>query len=279
MKKTLLLAAVLMSSVAVSNAQVTACTPDPNYTPTSPTGAGIKELECAKTNTLYETSTTVVIPTVVSIAISPGNPPTTVRICEVKIDNIDNWPAHTIAPNWAIFKDNTQYAAGNWITVTDPTTTRACVSIEALFTAAYNDSVVVKGEAKVSLTPANCTFTVNVPFSTIDAANGGLPIGFVVADNCTYSVEENLSNNSFDVAQNFPNPVDGSSQISFNVPSAGKVNFRVTNLLGSIVADKMIAANAGQNNIEIASGAYAPGIYLYSMTFEGQTITKRMIVK
>lgn len=276
MKKFLLLTSLLATSVAFTNAQVTQCTPDPNYTPTGTTGAGIKDLECAKTNTLYNTSTTIVIPTVLTV------PPTgTFRICSVKIDNITNWPTFTIAPSWAIYEGSSQYAGGQWISITDPIATRACVSIEALFTQPYNDSIVVQGSAKVSMNVSSCAgLLIDVPFSALDANNGGLPIGFVVADNCTYSEEENtLSNNSFDVAQNFPNPVDGSSQITFNVPNSGKVTYRITNLLGSVIAEKQIAATAGKNQIDIAAGSYASGVYMYSLTFNGQTITKRMIVK
>lgn len=278
MKKFLLLTSLLASSFAITNAQITQCWPDQNYTPTSPTGAGIMDLECAKTNVLYQTSTTIVIPTVVSIPINGTT--TSVRICSVQVNNIVNWPAYNNAPNWAIWEQGNQYAAGQWVAITQPNITRACVSIEALFTAPYNDSVVVEGNAKVSLDPLTCgALQLEVPFSEIDQDNGGLPIAFVVADDCTYSVEETLSNNSFDVAQNYPNPVDGSSQIMFNVPSAGKVNFRVTNLLGSVVAEKQINATPGKNTIDIASGSFASGVYMYSITFNGQTITKRMIVK
>lgn len=278
MKKILLLTSLFATSIAITNAQITQCTPDANYTPTSATGAGIMDLECARTNVVYNTSTTIVIPTVVTIPVD-GNP-TSVRICSVQVNNITNWPTYSVAPSWAIWEQGNQFAAGQWVQITQPTTTRACVSIEALFTAPYNDSVVVEGKAKVSLDANSCTaLLIDVPFSEIDPNNGGLPIAFVVADDCTFGVDETLSNNSFDVAQNYPNPVDGSSQIIFNVPNAGKVNFRVTNLLGSVVSEKQINATTGKNTIEIASGSFASGVYMYSLTFNGQTVTKRMIVK
>lgn len=279
MKKLILTVAVFAATAMITNAQITACTPDPAYVPSSPTGAGIQELECARTNVLYNTSTTVVIPTIVTMPIA-GNP-TSVRICEVRVTNIQNWPTHTQTPNWAIFNQGTQYAAGQWITITDPTETRACVSVEGIFTAPTNpgDSVVAIGDARVSLNPASCASTMDIPFSAIDAANGGLPIGFVVADNCTYGVDDELSYNSFDVAQNYPNPVLGGTQISFTVPTADNVSFRVTNLLGAVVSEQNIAAQQGKNSIQIQSGTYATGMYMYSITYNGTTITKRMVIK
>jgi len=277
MKKLLLLAAVAMGSFSAVNAQVDPCTPNPNYTPTGATGAGIEDLPCAKTNLQYKASSTVVIPVVITTEF--GGNQATIRVCSVRVDNINNWPAFASTPQWAIFSGANQYAAGMWIPITASTEERACVSINATFTAPYNDSVVVEGVAKVSLTPANCNATIEVPFSQFDAANGGLPIGLVVADDCNFSVAEELSNNSFDVAQNFPNPVTGQSQIVYNVPAAGKVNFRITNLVGSVIADKTLAANSGKNFIDINANSFAPGVYMYSLSYNGSTVTKRMIVK
>ncbi|MGQ3012645.1 MAG: T9SS type A sorting domain-containing protein [Flavobacteriales bacterium] len=271
MKKLLLVAAVALGSFSVANAQVDPCTPNPGYTPSSPTGAGIEDLPCARPNELYKASSTIVVPTEVTFGGS------TVKLCSVRVDSISNWPMYTTPPLFAIFKNGTQYAPGAWVPInTANPSDRACVSISATFTAPYQDTIRVRGTAKVG---ASCPGFLDVSFDALNA--GGIPVGFTVDPSCTYyvGVEENLSNNSFDVAQNFPNPVTGESQIVFNVPAAGKVNFRITSLVGSVISDKTIGANAGKNIIDINAGSFAPGVYMYSVTYNGSTVTKRMIVK
>lgn len=276
MKKLLLTA---FTGILASAAMAQICTPDPAYTPSSPTGAGIKDLPCAIINVPYSQPTTVVIPPQVAYEVTPGNP-VQVFICKVTVDSISNFPAYTQLNTPIVYKGVT-YGFGTQITI-DPLVDRACVLVSATFTELYDDSLGVYGKAAIALSQSGCSSPLaNVPFTELTDDGGPLPIGFKVqnAGQCNTSVEESMSNNSFDVAQNFPNPFNGESQIAFSVPQSGKVTFRVTNLVGKTIKETNMNANGGTNYINISSSEFAAGVYMYSITFDGKTVTKRMIIK
>lgn len=260
-----------------------ACVPDQTYQPTSETGAGIKDLPCAVTNVPYAESTTIVIPTQVEYELIPGTP-IDVTVCEVKIDSITNFPQSSNL-NYTVYYNNNSVGLGSWIVLTQGQVNRACVNVGGTFTASYNDSLLAHGQVRIGLT-GSCNNPTGVSFTALTPDGEPLKIGFTVGTgaelaNCASiaSIEETISNNSFDVAQNYPNPFSDNSQIAINLTEAGKVNFRVTNLVGKVVSESSFNANAGLSYINVNAADYAAGVYMYSVTANGKTITKRMIVK
>lgn len=277
MMKQLLLTAASGLFVLGAYAQ---CTPDPNYHPGGSTGAGISDLPCAIKDQPYNESATIVIPQTVTATVQGAT--LTVRPCKVTLTSIDNFPANN-GVLYPIVYNGTTYGLGDEITLVTGVD-RGCVNVQGTFTAVYGapDSLRVQGTVKVSLNTANCNNTQPFPISALSP--GGLPIGFNVRNtqaecDALMSIEETISNNSFDVAQNFPNPFNGESQIAFNMPQAGKVNFRVTNLVGQVVKENTISANSGMNYITVNSAEYAAGVYMYSISANGKVVTKRMIIK
>jgi len=276
MKKLLL---TVIGSGALTIGALAQCTPNPAYTPTGSTGAGIEELPCAVVNQAYDESSTIVIPPTITLT-QPF--PITARICRVTITGINNFPANT-GLNYPIYYKGISYGLGTEI-ILDPAVDRACVSVMGTFTAAFSDSLYAQGQVKVSLDPSNCNSLQTFPFTAIPGAENGIPIGFNVRNtqaecNSLLGVEETMSNNSFDVSQNYPNPFNGETQIAYNLPEAGKVTFRVTNLVGKTVKEVNMSGNYGVNYINISSAEYAAGVYMYSISANGKTVTKRMIVK
>lgn len=89
---------------------------------------------------------------------------------------------------------------------------------------------------------------------------------------------ENLSSTKFDVGQNYPNPVTGSSEIRFSVVNTENVEFKVYNMLGAVIYTANYKAEKGINTITIEANSFAAGVYIYSLGNATQTITKRMIV-
>lgn len=89
---------------------------------------------------------------------------------------------------------------------------------------------------------------------------------------------ETLDLTKFDVEQNAPNPFTGKSEIRFSSVNNSDVDFKVFNLLGSVVYDNKFKAEKGVNTINIEANLFAPGVYMYSVKNGDQTITKRMIV-
>jgi len=111
--------------------------------------------------------------------------------------------------------------------------------------------------------------TISLPYSityykiVIDSATGIAPVPLV----------------TFDVLQNSPNPLfEPSTDITFTVPTSGKVEFKVLDLLGKELVSRRIDAVAGVNKTPLSSRYLKSGIYFYSVTYKSKTITRKMIV-
>jgi hypothetical protein len=93
------------------------------------------------------------------------------------------------------------------------------------------------------------------------------------------SVERGVENNStipasFELSQNFPNPFNPSTTINYNLPSLGKVQIAVYNMMGQRVAIILDEVRpAGNNNITWEAALdLSTGVYLYQLRFDGKPI-------
>ena len=84
--------------------------------------------------------------------------------------------------------------------------------------------------------------------------------------------------NVFAVAQNQPNPANNSTTIDFFIPKSGKVQFKVVNMLGSVVEEQEMNYSSGSNKIILNTQSIESGVYHYSLSFDGQIRTFRMII-
>jgi hypothetical protein len=82
----------------------------------------------------------------------------------------------------------------------------------------------------------------------------------------------------FQVLQNSPNPASNIANISYSIPSAGQVEFRLYNALGKVMQQKQFYSVAGLHQMNVDVSSLAPGIYLYSFVHGGQVQTRRMVV-
>lgn len=109
---------------------------------------------------------------------------------------------------------------------------------------------------------------------------GALPFAiynnFKVGD---VGVEDGLQLNKFDLVQNFPNPFDKKTQISFSSDANKSVDFKVFNVLGGIVKEQKIDAKQGLNKFDFVSEDYPSGVYFYSLSDGDKTLTRRMVIK
>lgn len=103
-------------------------------------------------------------------------------------------------------------------------------------------------------------------------------INYYSIDIASASGVDEFSSNGFAVHQNSPNPFSDFSSISYSIPHKGIVEFKLYNLLGKEVYHDTEAANAGVNSISVDAKNFSPGVYMYSMQFENQTITKRLVI-
>lgn len=99
----------------------------------------------------------------------------------------------------------------------------------------------------------------------------------------TIVIENNVgivsfNNNEFAVEQNIPNPVASQTIIPFNLPRNASVQFRLINLLGKQVINQEYKLTKGSNNIPVNVSMLPAGIYLYTVSYGTNSVTKRMIV-
>ncbi len=90
---------------------------------------------------------------------------------------------------------------------------------------------------------------------------------------------EQVERVSISMDQNIPNPANTNTMIRYNIPESGEVTFRIHSVNGQILYNKAIQSERGTNTIGINTSTLSAGIYIYSMEYKGQRITKRMSIK
>jgi hypothetical protein len=116
----------------------------------------------------------------------------------------------------------------------------------------------------------------NLP--SIFAAEAVLSLVTGVEDNNTVTPA------SFNLAQNFPNPFNPSTIISFDIPADAFVKLKVYNILGQEVAQLVNETkNAGKyqvnwNGTDNAGNKVTSGVYIYNLKANDFTSTRKMIL-
>jgi hypothetical protein len=83
----------------------------------------------------------------------------------------------------------------------------------------------------------------------------------------------------FQLQQNYPNPFNPTTVINFTIPKAGYVSLKVYNMLGQEVATLVDGYKAAQTyNINFDASNLSSGVYLYSVKFNNQVLSKKMIL-
>ena len=97
------------------------------------------------------------------------------------------------------------------------------------------------------------------------------------------SVDENENQNNipqdFTLNQNYPNPFNPTTTISFSIPSEGKVQLTVYDILGSEVQTLVNEIKTpGKYDITFNGNQLASGIYFYRLIFKEFSSVKKMIL-
>jgi len=78
--------------------------------------------------------------------------------------------------------------------------------------------------------------------------------------------------------QNYPNPFNPSTTISFNLPKSGIVTLKVYNLMGAEIRTLVEGyKEAGIYTVNFNAEGHPSGMYLYSLSTNGFTVTKKML--
>lgn len=86
---------------------------------------------------------------------------------------------------------------------------------------------------------------------------------------------------SYNLGQNFPNPVNPSTQISYDIPNAGQVTIKVYSLLGSEVAtlvDQYKEAGRYTVDFDASLARLTSGVYLYRLQAGRISLIRKMIL-
>ncbi len=87
-----------------------------------------------------------------------------------------------------------------------------------------------------------------------------------------------VSNGSFAVKQNSPNPVDRFTRIPVNSKVNGTISIKFTDILGNVVLQEDRQVQIGINNLLIDAVNFEAGIYLYTVSDGKSFVTRRLIV-
>jgi hypothetical protein len=102
-------------------------------------------------------------------------------------------------------------------------------------------------------------------------------ISFHLTDDFATGIN-NVAQNTFGLTQNMPNPFTKESVVKFNLyKDVNSAVFTVTDIMGRIVTSEKVATTAGTHSVKL--GAYAAGVYYYSLNVDGNVTTKKMIVE
>lgn len=99
----------------------------------------------------------------------------------------------------------------------------------------------------------------------------------------TYSNIVNVSASSlptsFSLTQNFPNPFNPSTSISYSVPQSGVVTLAIFNTLGQKVKEVVNQfQEAGNYTVSLNASDLSSGNYIYNINLNGQSINKKMLL-
>lgn len=81
------------------------------------------------------------------------------------------------------------------------------------------------------------------------------------------------------LSQNYPNPFNHTSTVTYSLVSAAEVGLKIVDLAGREVFDQNYGKiNPGQHTLILDATKLSPGIYFYSITASGSTVTRKMVI-
>lgn len=91
--------------------------------------------------------------------------------------------------------------------------------------------------------------------------------------------DKNVIPTAYKLNQNFPNPFNPSTIISYDLPKSGIVSIKIFNVLGQLVRTLVNQSQvAGTHQVTFNANSLNSGIYFYSLTVDNFTQVKKMIL-
>ncbi|MFW6227252.1 MAG: T9SS type A sorting domain-containing protein, partial [Bacteroidota bacterium] len=82
----------------------------------------------------------------------------------------------------------------------------------------------------------------------------------------------------FILYQNRPNPAMELTEIDFEVPYGGIASFMVVDLFGRELESRELIVTAGYHSLSLDVSHWSPGVYYYSITFDGYRLVRKMVI-
>lgn len=121
---------------------------------------------------------------------------------------------------------------------------------------------------------SNSTYTVT---KNVDGSSSAAIIKQNTADSSNAALVE--KENYTESLDNYPNPFNPTTKISFSIPNSSHVTLKIYDILGreiAILADKIFSA--GRYEFEFNASNLPSGTYIYRLRTEDKTITKKMLL-
>lgn len=166
-----------------------------------------------------------------------------------------------------VINDNSSSTKGLWV---DHTTGSSLWSNDYLVNVETGDSTQVYGDGRVYVEAPSRDFAVYVPASELEET-----LSKALPNNREEPID--LTPEGFELFDNYPNPFNPTTNISFNLPSAGSVIVKIYNSLGQEVTTLANESfTQGNHTLTWDASNVSSGIYIYSIEFNGTRISKRM---
>lgn len=107
-----------------------------------------------------------------------------------------------------------------------------------------------------------------------------LPVGaFTGCEEMQSAIGGPVLPQSLQLEQNYPNPFNPNTTIKFSLPVPGSTKLIVRNLLGQQIVELINdQLNAGNHEFQLKADNLPSGIYFYTLTLNGQSVTKQMLL-
>lgn len=101
-----------------------------------------------------------------------------------------------------------------------------------------------------------------------------LPLNFQVG------IENQITSSTFEVSQNFPNPVNGQTYFTVSLNIGADLKLKVTSLTGQVVSNSNLGyKSAGTHTLNMNTNDFVPGVYFYTVSTGVHKATRKMIVQ
>lgn len=171
-----------------------------------------------------------------------------------------------------VINDNNLNTKGLWV---DHSVSSSIWSDSYLVNAETGDSTYVYSDGRVFVEAPARDFAIYIPSDEFDSTMPAQSI----AQTETKKSEEGTTVQSFELHDNYPNPFNPTTNISFNIPEKGHVALSVYNMLGQRIARLANRTfSAGNHSLIWDAETTSSGLYIYRIEYEGSVINKKMML-